>query len=271
MHGVHAGAAIFALVSTLVGCTLEPGGGFARLESAELAVSFELGRARDAQGAMLTDRGYLVDIEELVLGLDVLELVELAGAENATSGGFDPGAPPDGYTTCHGGHCHSEDGRLVPYADIEAELAGGAARFVPVARLPIGADTDLRRPSTHALERVEPSRELPECRLAKAVLRGSRLTLRGSVRTLGDDQRVPLEIALDAEPTFTAPLSLTLDRDGPRELRLSARLALDGALLDGIELGELERDGRLELTDPDSTEGATLSRSLAGYELELAW
>jgi hypothetical protein len=54
-----------------------------------------------------------------------VEAVEfIAGETSALS--FDPANPPPGYTLCHNGHCHAADGRLVDYADIAAELAGGA-------------------------------------------------------------------------------------------------------------------------------------------------
>jgi hypothetical protein len=50
---------------------------------------------------------------------------------------FDPAEPPPGYSLCHGGHCHADDGRLVPYEEIAAELAGGGAP-APVLTFEVG-------------------------------------------------------------------------------------------------------------------------------------
>ena len=35
--------------------------------------------------------------------------------------------PPPGYSLCHGGHCHTTDGGIESYEEIEAKLAGGGA------------------------------------------------------------------------------------------------------------------------------------------------
>lgn len=65
-------------------------------------------------------------------------------AETRTSSGgdgssFDPASPPPGYTLCHNGHCHAENGDLVPYEDVREALASsGGSTTVTIARLEEG-------------------------------------------------------------------------------------------------------------------------------------
>lgn len=90
----------------------------------ELAVGlrFEPPAARlDESGRLKTANDFRVELEEVEVEAGPVEL--LAEVEGV---GFDPSAPPPGYSLCHNGHCHADDGRLVPYEEIAAELAGGS-------------------------------------------------------------------------------------------------------------------------------------------------
>ena len=63
-----------------------------------------------------------------------LDPIALLARREARPTRLRPGKPPPGYTLCHNGHCHHPSGRLVPYAEIEAELAGGGVGTAAVVR-----------------------------------------------------------------------------------------------------------------------------------------
>lgn len=88
----------------------------------------------------VTSSGALVTVERLEVQVDALS-IELGALALTTGGGgasaFDPASPPEGYGLCHAGHCHADDGSLVPYETIAAELGEGTpsapAAVAPVA------------------------------------------------------------------------------------------------------------------------------------------
>jgi hypothetical protein len=256
-----------ALVGALgSACTFEDGTGFATLRAAKLEVSFEPG-ARDLAGTILTNGDYRVRLEGFSAELESFELDQLTSSGGP---GFDPANPPPGYTLCHGGHCHAVDGRLVDYADIEAELAGGGASLSAVATFPIGTTADLLAGERVELDTVEPSRELPRANVRKAALTVARVELSGSVS--GGPPKLdetPLSITLPgARPT--GPVELEIARDGPAELRLDARLRVDGTLFDDIDWAELAADGAV-VVEPESPAAETLVTALSNNEIELSY
>lgn len=136
----------------------------------ELAVGLrfepELSRL-DAVGRLKTANDFRVELEGLELDAGPVELI--AALEGAA--GFDPAAPPAGYSLCHNGHCHADDGRLVPYEDIAAELAntsslvvvtatggplslGGAGRVTRETSCREGLSCEVGEPATVGLVRV---------------------------------------------------------------------------------------------------------------------
>jgi hypothetical protein len=246
--------------SMLAGCTFEDGEGFATLESATFSARFEPGPARDAgEGAILTSLGYRVVLSELSLEAGVIELLALQGASDPGAA-FDPADPPPGYSLCHGGHCHADDGRLVDYADIEAELAGGAARFEPLVTLPVARRVDvLARPSL-ALDQVLPSRELPQANVSKLSLEVGALEIAGEVSggALGA-ATASLVVSLDAGAVIGTGFPLVIDRDEPGAFSLSTALELDATLLDGVELATGVVDSRIAITDPEAPAAIALT------------
>jgi len=111
-----------ALAATLSGCMLEDGEPWGRVR-ADLAIAFEPEAGRVVEGRLATAKDYRVEVDTLEVELGPMAL--FAGATSAL--GFDPASPPDGYTLCHNGHCHTTDGRLVSYEEIARELAGDGA------------------------------------------------------------------------------------------------------------------------------------------------
>ena len=219
------------------GCALEPGEGFARLEPGTLRAAFEIGPARAlAENRLLTDEGYRVELARCRLTVRDFELQSLDARSGGGDASFDPADPPDGYSLCHGGHCHAADGSLVSYDEVQARLAGGNAVWKPVARVTLGAELDLLAPSARALARWEPATDLPEVSIARAVLRLEELQCEGRVEGDALPAARTLEVAL---PLSAANLHVSLDqpisRDGPASLAPAVRLRIDGTLFDRID------------------------------------
>jgi hypothetical protein len=246
-------------------CALEPGHGFATLDAVELDARFEPGVARDIDGAVLTDRGYVVELDTFELEIDRFELQTLT--DSGEPARFDEANPPEGYDLCHGGHCHAEDGSLVPYEEIEAELAGGVAAFGTLATLPVERVVDLREGEELTLARVEPSRELPEGHVRRAALHFTRVALSGSVSEGGLQNSLPFTVSLNVDARATGALDMPIDRDAPGRFLLQAELAFDGTLLDGIDFVDTAES--VDIDDPDDERAARLIDALTDTALAL--
>jgi hypothetical protein len=258
-RGCSRGIFVFFGFSFIWGCTLDAGHGFATLESTTFEARFEPGVARDLEGRWLTDRGYVVAIERFEIDVGELRIEQL-DAGSATKSAFNPASPPAGYSLCHGGHCHADDGRLVSYAEIEAELAGGTAAFSAVATLPIRRRFQLRERVSVDLLEVVPSRELPEATLRRLALEIGRFELLGSVSGGRLTSATTLDIRLEAPVLVTGVLDLLIDRDGPGAFALGVALVVEGTLLDGIDLGA---SGPILIGDSESEASVRLLDALA--------
>jgi hypothetical protein len=225
----------------LAGCAWGPGEGFAVLEPTVRA-AYVPEASRDAgDGYQRLSSDYQVRVTAATMRLERIELI--ARAARVGSGRFDPARPPPGYSLCHGGHCHRDDGALIPYEDIEAELSGGANPVLPVASLPVG-DLDLLSPETRAVG-CEPACELPRTEVSRGRWAVTALRLEGTVRDGRATPRFPgerpfrLELASTSADTPVAVLDGALDvpsdrAHAPRVL-LSLRLELTSRIFDGVD------------------------------------
>ncbi|MCC7538252.1 MAG: hypothetical protein IT379_18650 [Deltaproteobacteria bacterium] len=273
-------SASIVVAMSATGCALDAGHGFGTIEDATFSAVFVAGAARDlGDSTVLTDLAYHVRIEHAELEVQSVALEELRGAGGAV---FDPAHPPPGYTLCHGaagsGDCHHEDGRVVSYAEVMAELAGGSASFAPVVSFALDARLDLLDGSIVELPEPSPSRELPRATLSRLTVRATALSVRGEVSAgpevggLGP-RVVPLRIDLPVERPITMGLARPLDRDHERAIQLSVAVTVDGALLDGIELASLAEDpsAPIVIDDPDGAEAERIADALAASDVEVAF
>ena len=76
---------------------------------------------------------------------------------------FNPAAPPDGYSRCQGGECHTSDGRILTYKQVMAEI--GATRMAG------GLDTSRLPPAPEDVAAVPASATRTESGLAYRVLK----------------------------------------------------------------------------------------------------
>lgn len=263
------------LVALSAGCTFEPGVGFATLEGASLHAWFDPGSGRDlGDGAFLTDGAWQVDPDLLALEVEGAALVSYAGTSGET---FDPTDPPEGYSGCHSGHCHAEDGSLVSYEEIEAELAGGEATGTTVATVVAGESLDLLQGSEGAWTDVEPSPELPRGDISRVSLLLSGLSLQARVQESTSDTGTSdtgsaalyLEVDLALEATLEASVDLEVDRQGQPTVSLDLSLPVDGTLLDDLDLEDLSSEGIVVVDDAGSEAGATIVENLSQNTLEV--
>ncbi|MBN8231871.1 hypothetical protein JYK02_30595 [Corallococcus macrosporus] len=249
-------------VALLSGCAFDAGEGFAVLEpSVEAAYTPVSGRnAGDGYQALASDFQLRMDTGAVSLGS-----IDLLASSGGGGGGttFDPSSPPPGYSLCHNGHCHRDDGALVDYEDIQAELGGGGgSTTVTVANLPVDAELDLLAPAARDVT-CEPACELGRTALSRGRWSVTGLRMTGSVR----DGRVPARFAgalpfrftataTGAEATPVAVLNSDLDVPSDREnaprVTLDLKLELTPALFDAVDwsAATVGADGVVDLDAP---------------------
>lgn len=250
------------------GCAIEPGHGFATIEDASISAALVPGAARDlGEDTILTNLGYQVKLTSASLSIDRAELQTLEDGGSGGAGDFDPANPPPGYSLCHSGHCHHESGRLVPYAEIQAELAGGGApAYRPVAIFPIAKSFDLLRGELWTVDEVEPSRELPKTSIARAVVRVGSIALAGRVRAGPESIDAPFEAELLLSGVMVRTLATAIDRHGKKTLDVVVSVELGGEVFDDLPFGELLQSDRIILSTQTTTAAEILAEHLLGTE-----
>jgi len=247
------------IVLLLAACTFAPGRGFGTLPDPTLHVALEPGPARDlGDHTLLTNLGWEVQVDAAGLELGAVELQELVGG---AGGSFDPADPPEGYSLCHGGHCHADDGSLVSYAEVEAQLAGGSASFVAVSSWALDAEVDLLAGLDVALSSVS---TVPASDISQVAITAGRLHLEGTART--DGTAIPVRVDLDLAPGFTGGLDLPFERGEDPVVDLALALVVDGTLFDDLDFATAAADGEVALDDPSDPSGALLLARLAAVE-----
>ncbi|MHB8878410.1 MAG: hypothetical protein ACYC8T_32340 [Myxococcaceae bacterium] len=262
------------VAATFCGCTFTPGGPFATLEprfTASLATPPE----RDlGDGWLKLSSEYQFKPSSAVIELGPIELKDFG---SAASLGFDPAHPPPGYTLCHGGHCHRDDGALIPYAEIAASLGGGGGPKTAVTLDAVAAE--LLGGGAPAELGCAPSCELLEQgKIAQAKAPVVRFFLEGLVHDGRPAPRIvgvrPLRVELrpDAGTRFlTGELDLPADRVAPPDVRLDLSFSPGPGLLDAVDFaaatetaGGYELDGDSNVEDARSVEAALAEVPLVG-------
>jgi hypothetical protein len=243
---------ILVLLAGAVGCTFSEGVPFATLDAATLEARLVTLPGRDAgDGWQKLNTDYQVRFDTFTLDTSTLVLQKrTAGGGGGGGGTFDPANPPPRYSNCHSGHCHRDDGALVDYEDIQAELSGGGSGPTTVSIFSFPVDrVDLLAGTRRELP-CEPC-DLPEGGVDRARLSLVRLSLRGHIRDGRSMSRLPgevpfsLELPLDAATLDALDGTIDVPADRAHEPRVSLVLMLNptAAILDTIDWAPLARTG----------------------------
>lgn len=233
----------------LTSCATEPGQPWGAL-ALSTKVQLHVPADRLVPGGWVrTAAGYAMRLDRVEI--DVREVAVRVQTSTASSGIFDPANPPARYSLCHNGHCHRDDGALIDYADIEAELLAAAGQTAAPAGVVLAlADqatattqgSEVPLPQCSATERCA----LPRGDLATATVRVASLHVVGVVRDLDADRlqgrELPLDLLVDlgadASPMgVSAQLSGSLDNGEPAGVDLDLRLVVQPLWLDGTDVG----------------------------------
>ena len=253
-----AGSALAACAgSALAACAWGPGEPFATL-SARIEARLEVPGGRDlGDGWQMLASNYQIAIDTLELETGGVALRD-AGAGG---GVFDPANPPAGYSLCHNGHCHAEDGSLVSYEDIAAGLGGGG--LVTVVTLPVGT-IDVSEGAARDLE-CTPGCDLPLASIVLAELDVTRVRASGRVRDGREPARIDeqawsldLTFAGDAPLVLSTPLSLPADRVHEPDVALALTLAITSRIFDDVAWAAIG-DPALALEDDAATRAAIIA------------
>lgn len=267
-HGASPLAAASLAVLALLGCVDGDGRGWGEVRL-DLATTLDVpASSRDAQGRWRTAHGFAVDAPTLVLELGE---VALSAADDAVLP-FDPSAPPPGYSLCHGGHCHADDGSLPTYAEVAAGLAGAEAD-APVAATAAEGNATLSLASAVSATALSRCEQAP-CAVARGGVGGARVVVR-SVRLIGTvfaasavqrgrlgEQGHAIDVTFAVEATIVTPLRLDFDRGEAFRQHVALRLLLGPKLLDGLPLGRWATEGSPREANDAQQDGRALGLAL---------
>ncbi|MFN7131831.1 MAG: hypothetical protein ACK4N5_07105, partial [Myxococcales bacterium] len=225
----------------LAGCALGPGE-FHAVLAPSLDARLVTPAGRDAgDGWQRLNTDYQVRITALRL---VTTEVALLDTGTPLQLSFNPARPPPGYSLCHNGHCHKNDGSLPTYEEVEAELTGRSVQRRVVASLPVGGIA-LVPGEARALS-CEPSCALGAALIGAAQLPVRALRVEGAVRDGRASPRIaeqPFLLDLPAGDaallTLQWALDVPADRRSPPHVALALLLHLGGALFDDIDFASL--------------------------------
>jgi len=272
------------------GCTFSEGEPYG-LVSASMQARYELRDDRDVgdDGWQKLSNELQLRLDEARLAVERVDLIDAGGgatASSATGAVFDPANPPPGYTLCHNGHCHSDSGDLVPYEDIQAELAAGGG--TSSTALALRSETqDLLAEVPVVLDCGAVGGGETDCLLgagsvSRVRLTASRLEVRGLVRDglvapRFDGER-PFEARILLSSTaddasmpgvLETAVELPLDDDHPSQITMSLSLVASAGLFDGLEPASIAASTDETLSfDDDPTVRAAFAELSLGVDIQ---
>jgi len=241
------------LAAPVVGCAFSPGDPWGRLDATLVLSTAPMAARQDASGSLATALDYRVRLDRIEVQGGELEVRGTSGEGTTSTTTFDPAHPPEGYTLCHGGHCHTTDGRLVPYEEVTG--ASGGPTEVPwqaipwkeeAVGVPVAGSTEV------VLEACPDDCPLPEGTLSGVQVALEGITLEGRVfdaRT-GEARRLPdagwpFRGSLEAAVRVSGRLSTEVGPGHPLRVALHVTLSLPPNLLDGVDFAGLPSDGQV--------------------------
>jgi hypothetical protein len=242
---MFAAACIALFTCGLSACAIGPGSGWGEL-TGEVSIQWDQPAARFTDdGLWRTANSYGLDLETLELSVASLEFVTESQSAGGGSVDFDPANPPPGYSLCHGGHCHADDGSLPTYEEIRRRLAGGGGVEEQVlASVKVPATILLAKGATVP---ITESRCLPSCsvdeevRIARVRLPLLRLRASGTVVDLTTRERLggmsqPWTLDIDlTDLALAESVDLPIGRGSDPVLNLLVDVEIPARIFDGID------------------------------------
>lgn len=236
--------ALAASCAVLLGaCALTAGDPWGTLEL-DLAVEAAAPPERiDDQGRIRTANDYRIALDHFAGEVSGI-VVRMRSSGDTLS--FDPANPPPGYGLCHAGHCHADDGALVPYEEIEAELSGDTSGGSTIA-ISYSAPFELTTGDEVSLPSACPQSNDVPCDLERGstdgfdvAMRNVRIAGRAFDSRTGSGARIPAE-GIPFEYELPGPVSLrtthriALDRGEPVVHPLLLRATLEADTYDAVD------------------------------------
>lgn len=242
------GLIALGLMCSTAGCTFQDGSPWGEVRP-ELEVRFDAQERVTPEGTLRIGNGYELELESLELELGAMR-VELSPEGSAASAGFDPAMPPAGYSLCHNGHCHADDGRLVDYEDIALELAQSNGNASSLALVQAFEQRVMLTPTQGASPRSELALCTNACELAtqgeltRVIVTIPTLSVRGRVFDGTSAQRLPEEgFALDVEVPWAQEASQVITANpgdfSEGVVTLRGELILEGDVFNDIPWTEI--------------------------------
>jgi len=222
------------------------------------------------EGWLKTTLNYGVEVHVLGVIIDGLSLEMSAGGTDTAL--FDPANPPEGFTLCHNGHCHAEDGSLVPYEEVATmtgavEAGGGFSLHIPSD----GDEADAAKEDAVTLDDCPDDCTLPRGRLANAASRITQLRVQATIHDLlpPDQARLPMgglmvEETWAVETDAVAIVDVAFGKQEKVGAALDVRLDLGDSLFDGIDWSDNALDLG-ELVQASLAESVTLTVEIDRY------
>ncbi len=237
MHSRPDRLGALALAALLAGC-LDAGAPWGIVRTT-LAVDLAPDASRLEGDRLVTARDYRLALASVEVEVDAVSIMI-----RADTAAFDPSSPPAGYTLCHNGHCHSDDGRLVPYEEI-----AGAAETETLMRLggetvtlALGerAEVPLAGCASEGCEVLEPV-ALGSVVVALAGLRVTGHAHDGRAESRLPPEGVPFSFEVGAVE-IEAALDVGFGPEARLGLALDLALALPPSLFDEIDFSAIGAD-----------------------------
>lgn len=230
---------LFSLLALISGCADDEGEPWGVAEF-DVTTSFlpDSDSRIDDQGRLITSSNYLLDVDSLTLRVNSASVDSAAEA----AADFDPANPPAGYSLCHNGHCHADDGSLVDYEDIAAELSQSSGSSSVVHA--IDTTVEINQQSTQVpLNECSNQCQLEQGHVVAVSLATAELVLSGRIyQDLSDSDwptdGVATNVTIELSSTFTQALSLEVDRGKQQRIELNLLLEVSQTLFDGVDFAD---------------------------------
>ena len=221
------------------GCAFGPGEPFATVAPRfEARYEIPSDRQLQEQGWAKLASDYQVRLTAFTLEVAEVELRSRSGGGGGGGGTFDPANPPPGYSQCHGGHCHRDDGALVSYEDIQAELDGGGTATVRTElALHVGREVDLLAGAS-LVPACEPDCTLDQTRISSVRAGVEAVRIEGFVRDGRAQQRLQGEVPFVLHtPGFALETGADIeaDRTSPPQIELTVLAEAGPHTFDAID------------------------------------